>query len=158
MKKTTIILVASVFLVGILIVATYKDVSRTSDVALRGQWEQESRNPKYHASTTRYTVTFGAEAGTRLVATSTATGATATLPETSGRSALRLEIDGCGANGRLWLGFNDVPVATTTGQYRVSSTTPTNFGNDVPMINGSIRAFADSANCTVVVTEVRTEN
>src|SRR3990167_9743190 len=157
MNKTVTIL-GAVALLGGLLFAILGAESNTKDSALSGQWEQESRNPKYHASTTRYTVTFGAEAGTRLVATSTATGATATLPETSGRSALRLEIDGCGANGRLWLGFNDVPVATTTGQYRVSSSTPTNFGNDVPMINGSIRAFADSANCTVIVTEVRTEN
>lgn len=96
------------------------------------------------ASTTTYTLTWGA-VGKRLVATSTAPGT---------RTALALQTFGCATGGTVWLKFNDKLAATSTG-YMITASSTVVFADTLPAVYGSIRALASTATCKVLVTEFR---
>ena len=102
------------------------------------------------ASSTTYTLTGGVVASTRIVATSS------TADAIGGRTGLTVENVFCGTSGHVWLNFGDVASATGTIYHLAASTTVT-FGDTLPMVYGSIRASASTANCTVKVIEWRSE-
>lgn len=107
-----------------------------------------------YASSTAITLTWGRSFS--VLGTSTNAAATATSPETRGRTAVSFQIENCPA-GTVWLSFNDTPAATTTG-YKLATTTPeVVFGDKVPMVYGAIRALASTATCTLLVNEFRSQ-
>lgn len=123
-------------------------------MAYGGEFPRQSDAPVQHASSTAFTLTWGAER--RIVATSTLAAATASIPKTSGRSSLSFQTVNCGAGAQVWISFNDIAAATSTGYWLTGSST-LSFGDTFPMVNGSIRALASTASCTLLVNETRTE-
>ena len=109
--------------------------------------------PAIHASTTAYALSAGT--AKQLLATSTRAEATGTFPATVGRSSFSLQPVNC-ATGDVWLQFNDVAPALSTGYFVQASSTKT-AGEDFPMVYGSVRAVSNGANCTVLVTEFRSQ-
>lgn len=149
MKLSIKTLLIAVFVLGALV----GGVLYTNPNLLEGaDFPQQSARSESYASTTAYSLTWGTTA-TRIVATSTRADATTTLPETYGRTSLTLQPINC-SSGSVYVQFNDVAAATSTGLWINASSTET-FGDNVPMITGSIRAMAASGNCTLLVTETR---
>lgn len=107
------------------------------------------------ASTTAIALSAGTSK--RIIATSTFETANTLIPQTFGRMALTLQPVNCGSVAHVWLQFNDVAATTATGYSLAASSTIT-FSDDVPMAYGSIQALAEDANCTLLVTEWRSEN
>lgn len=117
----------------------------------------QSERKEPYASTTAYSLSAGT--AQRIVATSTRMNATATIPATSGRTALALQAVNCGAGSDVWINFNDVAATSATGiRIAASSTMPTVLGDTVPMANGSISAVSSGSSCTLLVTEFRSSN
>jgi len=132
---------------------------------LGSAFPQQSKVAKQYASTTAVTLTFGATAR-RVISTSTRQAAVGENPATAQRSAISFQTTNCATAGRVWLQFNDVAAATTTGFLVNSTSTATSvtgvdtltLGQDAPLPWGSITALASDANCTLLITEWRTEN
>lgn len=123
---------------------------------LAGTFNQQSANPTPYASTTVTTLAWGRSIA--IVSTSTRNEATNTLPATTGRMAVSFQAVNCTvANADVWLSFNDVAAATTTGFWLKASTTQT-FGDNVPNVYGAIKAIAVGGNCSIATTEWRTLN
>jgi hypothetical protein len=121
--------------------------------AFAAEFPTQGKSDGAYASTTAYSLAFSVS--TRVVATSTRYDATGGIPETSGRTGLTLQTINCPTvNNGVFLQFNDVAAATSTGMHMAASTTRT-FGDEVPMVYGSIRAMSMSAGCTLLVTEYR---
>lgn len=112
---------------------------------------RQSDQPTSIASSTTYAV---AQSSIAIVATSTYANSTGTSPVTTGRTAVSVQTVNCGAGAAVYLSFNDVPAAATTGYLLAASSTVT-FGDGVPMVYGTIRAFSVFANCSLLVTEFR---
>lgn len=117
-----------------------------------GQFPQQSNTVNAYASTTAYTLTWGAS--TKILGTSTRMAATATLPETFGRTAIALQTINCPANGSVFVQFNDAAAATSTGMFITASSTLV-LGDTVPMAYGALRVLSSGVNCTLLVTEFR---
>lgn len=102
--------------------------------------------------------TFGVTASTRVLSTSTPVTAAYSLiadtsaPLTMGRTAVTFQT----ANCAVWLQWGDRTATVNAGMVLAASSTVT-MGQDVPMINGSIRAVGSGPACTLLVTEVRSQ-
>lgn len=113
---------------------------------VKAAWFPDPRiNNPMVASSTAYTLTFGATA-TRIVATTTGPGT---------RTALTVQPVNCGTGGVVYLQHNDVVAATSTG-IAVFATTTATYADGFPVVSGSIRAMSAVATCTLLVTEFRT--
>lgn len=129
-------------------------VVHTSQKAEADEYPSQSMQARAHASSTVYTLTWGASQ--RVIATSTRMAATATLPATAGRIGTTYQTINCGTGGAVWLQFNDVAAATSTGYWLAASSTVT-LSDAIPNVNGTIRALASTASCGLLVTEYRSE-
>lgn len=118
------------------------------------EFPQQAARVRAHASSTTYALSAGT--AQRIVATSTREAATATLPITAGRTGVTVQPINCGAGAIVTLGFNDVAPTATTGLFVNASTTLT-LGDDVPPVHGSVRAISTTGNCSLLVTEWRSE-
>lgn len=130
--------------------ATFMAVMQVSGA----EYPQQSMQSRTYASSTAITLTWGQSVN--VVGTSTFTAATTLLPATAGRTGLTVQTVNCQPNSEVWLQFNDVNAATTTGMWLAASTTRT-FSQDVPMVYGAIKALASTNNCTLMVTEWRSQ-
>jgi len=113
--------------------------------ALGAQFPDPRLSLSVTASTTAYSLTWGATA-TRIVATSTPDGT---------RVALELQPVNCGTGGVVYLAYGDKVAATSTGSAVFASTTMV-YGDQAPIVAGSVRAMSAVASCTLLVTEYRT--
>ena len=116
---------------------------------------QQSTSPTQYASSTAITLSWGRSIS--VLATSTRTEATGTLPATAGRTGVSIDAINCQPNSQVFISFNDVPAATSTGKWLAASSSITISGT-IPNVYGSIRALASSGNCTLLVNEFRTIN
>lgn len=114
---------------------------------------QASRSSAF-ASSTAFSVT----ASTRVMSTSTQQQAEYSLtvgqtpPMTAGRTSVTFQTGLCA----VWLEWGDVTAVANTGMNIAASSTVT-FAQDVPMIDGSIRAVSSGPACSLLVTEVRSQ-
>lgn len=131
--------------------------ANSSEDGFRGIFPQQSSIPATYASSTSFSLTWGLNGGTRIVATSTRNVATSLIPTTYGRTGLSLQAINCNAGGHVWVNFNDVGAATSTSLLVAASTTVV-LGDTVPMVYGSINATASYGNCTLNVIEYRSIN
>ena len=126
-----------------------------SQRAYGSEFPRQSVSPKAHASSTATALGWGVN--TRVVSTSTREEAAGGIPATVGRASITFQTTHCAAGGAVFLQFNDIPAATTTGYLLTASSTVT-LGQDIPMYNGSIRALSYNGACTLLTTENRSEN
>lgn len=151
--KIKAIIYATTVVLAVTICAVYFASLTQPEPIIGDEFPSQSQQTQTYASSTVYSIVFGASQ--RVLATSTYESATGLLPETSGRSGVTFQAINCATNGNVWVRFNDLAAATSTGYFVGASSTAT-LGDSIPNIYGSIRAFASGGNCSLIVTEYRT--
>lgn len=137
-KKTAFLGIIALCLIGAIAISF-------AQTAFGASYPDPRENPQSIASSSVISLTWGA-ASSRILATTTGKG---------GRTATAIQAINCGTNGQVWLAFNDFAAGTSTG-YSLTGSSTLVLGQDIPMVTGSIRALASSANCSVLVNEFRT--
>ena len=147
-----------IYLTGILVSIALLAVASligAAQQAAGADFPQQSAQSRTHASSTAFTLTWGTSRS--ILATSTRNAASATLPATAGRSGATFQAL-CPGQAEVWLQFNDIAAATTTGINLSATTTRSiTFSDAVPNVYGAVKALASINNCTLLVTEWRTE-